>query len=68
MLDGVGIGLVARYAVAEELRSGRLLELLAGWRPVGPFGQAAYAIWLPQVHLPPKIRAFVDFLARRLAN
>jgi DNA-binding transcriptional LysR family regulator len=36
------------------------------WSPLGPFGQTAYALWLPQTHLPPKIRVFVDFLAERL--
>lgn len=68
LLDGVGVGLVARYAVAEEVRQGRLEVLLDGWKPVGPFGQTAFAIWLPQVHLPPKIRVFVDFLAARLGK
>ena len=38
------------------------------WSPVGPFGQTAYALWLPQSHLPPKIRVFVDFLAERLRD
>lgn len=68
MLAGVGIGLVARYAVADELRQGRLLALLPEWKAVGPFGQTAYALWLPQVHLAPKIRAFVHFLSERLAG
>lgn len=67
MLDGVGVGLVARYAVAEELRRGNLVALLPEWKPVGPFAQTAYALWLPQVHLPPKIRAFVQFVSERLA-
>lgn len=66
LLAGVGVGLVARYAVAEELGEGRLELLLADWKAIGPFGQMAFAIWLPQVHLPPKIRVFVDFLAERL--
>ncbi|MBS1191915.1 MAG: LysR family transcriptional regulator [Rhodocyclaceae bacterium] len=66
LLAGVGIGLVARYAVAEDLRRGRLVPLLTDWQPQGPFGQRAYALWLPQFHLPPKIRVFVDFLAARL--
>lgn len=68
ILAGVGVGLVARYAVAEELRQGCLVALLPGWTPAGPFQQTAFAIWLPQVHLPPKIRVFVDFLAQRLGQ
>lgn len=68
LLADLGVGLVARYAVAGELRQGRLLPVLADWTALGPFGQTAYAIWLPQAHLPPKIRVFVDFLAARLSS
>jgi DNA-binding transcriptional LysR family regulator len=66
LLAGVGAGLVARYAVEAELRDGRLVPLLPDWTPAGTFGSTAYALWLPQPHLPPKIRAFVDFLGQRL--
>lgn len=66
VLAGVGAGLVARYAVESELRAGRLVELLPGWAPAGTFGPTAYALWLPQPHLPPKIRVFVEFLKSRL--
>lgn len=66
LLAGLGVGLVARYAVADDLRRGTLLPVLGDWRPVGPFGETAFAVWLPQAHLPPKIRAFVDFMAARL--
>jgi DNA-binding transcriptional LysR family regulator len=66
LLAGMGIGLVWNYAVDREIAEGRLVPLLPEWSPVGPFGQTAYALWLPQSHLPPKIRVFVDFLAVRL--
>ena len=66
LLAGMGIGLVWNYAVDREIADGRLLPLLPGWSPIGPFGQTAYALWLPQTHLPPKIRVFVHFLAERL--
>lgn len=66
VLAGVGVGLVARYAVEAELRDGRLVPVLPDWTAAGAFGPSAWAMWLPQPHLPPKIRAFVDFLAARL--
>lgn len=66
MLAGLGVGLVARYAVADALQDRRLVPLLEEWTPIGPFGQHAYALWLPQPHLPPKTRAFVDYLRERL--
>lgn len=66
LLAGVGVGLVWDYAVAREIAAGRLVALLPEWTPQGPFGQTAYALWLPQAQLPRKIRVFVDFLAERL--
>jgi len=66
LLAGLGIGLVWNYAVDREIADGRLIPLLPDWSPVGPFGQTAYALWLPQTHLPPKTRVFIDFLAERL--
>jgi DNA-binding transcriptional LysR family regulator len=68
LLAGMGIGLVWNYAVDREIADGRLIPLLPDWSPIGPFGQMAWAIWLPQSHLPPKIRVFVDFLAERLRD
>lgn len=68
MLKNVGIGLVARYAVADELSNGSLHELLPSWKPTGYFAQTAFAVWKPQIHLPQKIRVFVDFLQARLAQ
>ncbi len=68
LLAGMGIGLVWNYAVDREIADGRLLPLLTDWSPVGPFGQTAWALWLPQTHLPPKMRVFIDFLAERLGN
>ncbi len=66
LLADMGVGLVWNYAVDRDIAAGRLLALLPEWTPVGPFGQTAYALWLPQAHLPPKIRVFVDFLAAGL--
>ena len=68
LLAGLGIGLVWNYAVDREIAAKTLVSLLPDWSPIGPFGQTAYALWLPQSHLPPKIRVFVDFLAERLRD
>lgn len=68
LLAGMGVGLVWNYAVDREIADGRLQAVLPEWTPAGPFGQTAWAIWLPQTHLPPKIRVFVDFLAERLRD
>lgn len=68
MLNDIGVGLVASYAVADELSTGKLLKLLPSWKPTGGFAQTAFAIWKPQVHLPHKVRVFVDFLQDRLTQ
>lgn len=66
LLAGLGVGLVWNYAVDREIAAKTLLPLLPEWTPVGPFGQTAYALWLPQSHLPLKVRVFVDYLVEKL--
>lgn len=68
MLADMGVGLVARYAVTQELRHGDLKQILPKWTPIGSFAQTAYAIWRPTIHLPPKIRVFVDFIKSHLSQ
>lgn len=68
ILDDVGVGLVARYAVANELDNDELRELLPNWKATGFFAQTAFAVWKPQIHLPQKIRVFVDFLQAHLSS
>ncbi|HEX5392212.1 MAG TPA: LysR family transcriptional regulator [Rhodocyclaceae bacterium] len=67
LLAGMGVGLLPLYAVKEQLERGELIRLLNSWEAAGPFGGAAYAVWLPTRHLPPKVRLFVDFLAEKMA-
>lgn len=66
MLKDAGVGLVAHYAVADVLSNGELRELLPSWKPTGFFAQTAFAVWKPQIHLPQKVRVFVDFLKNSL--
>jgi DNA-binding transcriptional LysR family regulator len=60
LLDGVGIGLVPDYAVAKELASGALVELLPEWREASD--RPISAVYPGGIHLPMKIRLLVDFL------
>lgn len=62
VLDGVGIGLLATFAIADDLRAGRLTALLPQYTPEGVFGNSIYAIFLPSKFVAPKMRVFVDFL------
>lgn len=61
-LAGLGIALLPDFSTADALRSGKLRVLLPGWRPVGFFGDAIWAIrpWSP--HTPKAVQALVAHL------
>jgi DNA-binding transcriptional LysR family regulator len=61
-LAGLGIALLPDFSAAADLRSGRLVAVLAAWRPVGFFGDAIYAMrpWSPRT--PKAVQVLVDHL------
>ncbi|WP_454753397.1 LysR family transcriptional regulator [Cupriavidus necator] len=64
-LAGFGIALHSTWHVCADLRAGRLVQVLADY-PVADTG--IYAV-MPQRRLvPPRVRAFVDFLAGRFGD
>jgi DNA-binding transcriptional LysR family regulator len=58
-LRGHGLTLQPSYLVAEELASGRLVQVLAAYR--GP-EIPVRLVYLPARHMSAKIRAFIDFV------
>jgi len=60
ILAGVGIGRIARYRVAEGLRAGRLVPLLAGHHRFVKL--PIHVVYPHRRHLSAKVRAFTDFL------
>jgi DNA-binding transcriptional LysR family regulator len=66
LLADMGLGLLPRFVVADDLAAGRLREALPAWAPQGTFGSRAWALWPPQRVVPPKLRAMVDFLVGQL--
>lgn len=66
-LAGLGIALLPDFSAEAGLRSGRLRTLLPGWRPVGFFGEAIWAIrpWSP--HIPKAVQALVAHLREAFA-
>jgi DNA-binding transcriptional LysR family regulator len=62
---GQGILATPSFYVSEDLRAGRLREILAGFR-MPAIG--IHAVYPQKAHVPPKVRAFVDFLARRFGR
>ena len=63
-LGGVGLMRQPRFLVGEELRAGRLMEVLADYRD-GDLG--IYAVYPSRTYLPAKVRTFIDFMATELA-
>ncbi|CAN7143282.1 LysR family transcriptional regulator [Phenylobacterium sp. LjRoot225] len=62
---GFGVTRTPAFAAAEDLRAGRLTALLCDFEPELIHLHAVY----PHArHLAPKVRAFVDFLAKRYAG
>lgn len=66
VLAGVGIGLLPDFSAAGHLGARDLVLLLPGWRPLGFFGDAIYAIrpWSAQV--PRAVQCVVDHLRSQM--
>lgn len=56
-LDGQGLALLPHFLVADELRRGRLVHVLAG--VIGAMGRVVLA-WRERELMPPQLRAFID--------
>ncbi|NIE68014.1 LysR family transcriptional regulator [Burkholderia sp. Ax-1719] len=68
-LEDWGIACLPEFTAAEALRDGRLVQVLPEW----VFEARAYMgpVWLlypPNRFLPPKVRAFIDYLAQHLGG
>ncbi len=56
---GAGFGLLPSFAIAQELKNGRLVDVLPGWRErTGPVS----LVWSPLSPRKRRVRAFINFL------
>lgn len=62
-LAGLGIARLATYLVADDLRAGRLVHLLPGYRHDTA---DILAVYPDRRNLAPRVRAFIDFLVEQL--
>ncbi|TWG88503.1 DNA-binding transcriptional LysR family regulator [Cupriavidus gilardii J11] len=67
-LAGLGIALVPDFTAQADLQSGRLVQVLPGWRPTGAFGEHIYAIRPYSPLVPRAVRALVDYLREALRD
>ena len=58
-LQGLGVALLPAWLIEDDLRTGRLLDALPGYRFVE---QSVYALYPASNHVPRKVRAWIDFL------
>jgi DNA-binding transcriptional LysR family regulator len=68
-LADMGLGLLPKWCVWDELQSGRLVHVLPDWQ-VSPttFDHNIYAVYERSRHVPLKVRTFVHFLVGFFAN
>jgi DNA-binding transcriptional LysR family regulator len=62
-MDGIGLLRQPGFLVGDEIRAGRLVEVLQDYT-LDPIG--IYAVYPSRKHLSAKIRTFVDYLAEHL--
>jgi DNA-binding transcriptional LysR family regulator len=60
--QGAGIALIPRFSAEDAIKAGRLVVVLPDWIPDGSYARSAYLLYAPGSHVPPKVRAFVDYL------
>jgi DNA-binding transcriptional LysR family regulator len=61
-VNGLGVLVLASFAIAEDLKAGRLVPILTDFN-IGRFG--IFAVYANRRFLPPKVRVFVDTLTGR---
>jgi DNA-binding transcriptional LysR family regulator len=64
-LAGAGIALLPTYLVNEEIRTGRLIAVLADYRAVE---MGLYGVYASRKHMPATLRTMLDFLAARFTT
>ena len=64
VLGGLGVALLPTFIVGRDLQAGRLQSVLSDYVPSE---RHIHAVYLPNRHVPPKVRAFIDFLKERFS-
>ncbi|MBA5686166.1 LysR family transcriptional regulator [Rugamonas apoptosis] len=67
-LDHLGIALLPDFTAASSLRSGKLVQVLPDWRPLGAFASQLLAIRPYAPHVPRAVSAFIAYLQAEFSN
>ncbi|MEN5209181.1 LysR family transcriptional regulator [Stenotrophomonas terrae] len=68
VLNHLGIGSLPYFTAKEALQQGRIVQVLPDWKFHSNYGGQAWVLYAPTRHLPPKLTAFIGFMAERLAK
>ena len=63
-LEGVGIARLGRFHVCNDIKEGRLIELLAEHNPNDI--EVIHALYINAAHVPVRVRAFIDHMIEQL--
>lgn len=67
-LTHLGIALLPDFSAQASLQSGKLVQVLPRWKPVGAFAEQLYAIRPYSAHVPRAVSALVNYLRQSLAG
>lgn len=65
LLEGVGIARTPTFVVGKDIREGRLIPILRDYKILEV---TIFLVYPQRRHLSPKVRAFVDFMAKRITE
>lgn len=68
VLNHLGIGSLPYFTAKDALQDGRIVQVLADWTFQSNYGGQAWVLYAPTRHLPPKLTAFINFMAGRRAQ
>ncbi|MET0541408.1 MAG: LysR family transcriptional regulator [Variovorax sp.] len=63
VVQGIGAAVLPDYMCRDDVRTGRLVQVLSGW---GPAAAITHAMYPPRRALLPAVRQLIDFLAENL--
>lgn len=63
LLEGSGIGVISEFLVAEDIKQGRLIQLLPEYN-VGTAG--VYAVYVDKNYMPLRVKLFIEYLGQYL--
>ncbi|MEH0833910.1 LysR family transcriptional regulator [Pectobacterium cacticida] len=68
VLRHLGIGSLPHFTARHALQQGQIIQVLPGWEFETNYCGAAWVLYPPTRHMPPKLSAFINFMAERLSR